>query len=185
MTVTQNSTLEREGRTVAYNEEGEGPVSLVLVSGRDLDRDGLAVIQHYLAEEAGFRVVRIGGVPASGGTGDVIAVLDRLGLGSSWVGGHGSGGTVARAVAVEHADRVNGLLLLGVEESDAPLAPAIPVLIIQGADDDITPPANGFALQSLAPERSSVKTLDGADHYFPATHPIDAATIIEEYLDWD
>ena len=59
------------------------------------------------------------------------------------------------------------------------------MLIIQGADDDITPPRNGERLQSTAPERASVKSLDGAGHLFPLTHPVDTAFIIEEYLDWD
>jgi pimeloyl-ACP methyl ester carboxylesterase len=61
----------------------------------------------------------------------------------------------------------------------------MPVLIIQGADDDVTPPAQGERLQSAAPERASVKNIAGAGHLFPLTHPIETAFIIEEYLDWD
>ena len=62
---------------------------------------------------------------------------------------------------------------------------AIPVLIVQGSEDTVTPPANGERLQATAPERASVKSLEGADHFFPVTHPIETAVIIEEYLDWD
>ncbi len=116
---------------------------------------------------------------------DVLAVIDHLGLEHTWVGGHGSGGRVARVFAASHADRVNGLLLLGVDAADIPLAPVIPVLIVQGTDDELTPPENGERLQATAPERASIKTVSGGGHHFPMTHPIATAVIIEEYLDWD
>lgn len=187
--MTQTNNLEPEGTRASFVEEGEGPVSLVLLTARDLDGDGLGVVAHYLAEEAGFRVVRIGlradAADASAHVTDVLAVLDRLELDDTWIGGHGVGGTMARAFAAAHTDRVNGLLLLGAEDDDTPLAPAIPVLIVQGTEDTITPPANGERLQATAPERASIKSLEGADHFFPVTHPIETAVIIEEYLDWD
>jgi len=190
--VTESSIFEPAGRAVPYIDEGEGPVSLVLLTDRGVEADGLGVVAHYLAEEAGFRIVRIGlrsqGADAadqSAHVDDVQTLLDHLELQDTWVGGHGFGGTVARAFAQQHVDRVNGLLLLGVEEADIPLAPAIPVLIIQGTEDDITPPQNGERLQAQAPERASIKSIDGGDHLFPVSHPIETAVIIEEYLDWD
>src|SRR5690606_12301135 len=106
---------------------------------------------------------------------DALAVIDHLGLEHTWIGGHGYGGTVARTFAAAHADRVNGLLLLGVEDADIPLAPVVPVLIVQASDDEVTPLANAEALRSTAPERASIKHVDGADHLFPATHPIETA----------
>lgn len=190
MEVTESSIFEPAGRAVAYADEGEGPVTLVLIPERGLDADVLGVISHYLAEEAGFRVVKVDtgseGVAAlDERVADTLAVLDHLGIEDTWIGGHGFGGTVARAFAAAHTDRVNGLLLLGAEDVDIPLAPAIPVLIVQGSDDTVTLPGTGERLQATAPERASVKTLDGADHFFPATHPVQAAVLIEEYLDWD
>ena len=92
---------------------------------------------------------------------------------------------VARAAVAAHSERANGLLLLAVEDEDIPLAPVIPVLIVQGSADDVTAPAIGERLQSTAPERASVKTLAGEGHFFPSTKPIETAVIIEEYLDWD
>nr|WP_246301331.1 alpha/beta fold hydrolase [Microbacterium immunditiarum] len=149
----------------------------------------MGVVSHYLAEEAGFHVVRVGTRSDSESfeerVADVSSVLDRLGFEHTWIGGHASGGTVARAFAATHTDRVNGLLLLGVEEADIPLAPVIPVLIIQGTEDHVTPPANGDALRATASERASVKNIEGAGHLFPLTHIMDTAVIIEEYLDWD
>jgi pimeloyl-ACP methyl ester carboxylesterase len=185
------SSIESAGRTMPYVEEGDGPVALVLIPERGLDGDALGVIAHYLALEAGFHVVRIGAASSDGAMGmdrhvaDVIAVMDEIGLGHAWIGGHGSGGTVARAVALAQTDRSNGLLLLGVEEQQIPLAPMIPVLIIQGTADDITPPANAERLRSTAPDRASITSIDGADHFFPMTHPVQTAVVIEEYLDWD
>jgi len=179
--MTDTQIFEPAGRAIPYLDEGDGPVALALVPESGLDGDALGVIAHYLAEEAGFHVVRIGASEDE----DVTGVLDHLGLDHAWIGGHGSGGTVARAVAAAHPDRVNGLLLLGVEDEQIPLAPAIPVLIIQGTDDDITPPANGERLQSTAPDRTSITSISGAGHLFPMTHPVATAVVIEEYLDWD
>lgn len=189
--MTQKSTFEPEGRAVPFVDEGEGPVTLVLVTNRELEADGLGVISHYLAEEAGFRVVRIGARAAAEGVSvgerasDAVAVIDHLGIADTWIGGHGHGSTIARVLAAEHTDRVNGLLMLGVEADQIALAPGIPVLMVQAEHDDVTPAANAEALRASAPERASVTTIPGADHFFPATHPIETAVVIEEYLDWD
>jgi pimeloyl-ACP methyl ester carboxylesterase len=193
--VAETQTFDPASRAIPYIDEGEGPVGLILIPERGLDGDALGVIAHYLAEEAGFRVVRIGSRADSDGSegavgmseraDDVAALIDHLDLVGTWVGGHGSGGTVARAVAAEHSDRVNGLLLLAVEEEQIPLPSAMPVLIIQGADDAVTPPANGERLHSTAPDRASIAAIDRGDHLFPMTHPVETAVIIEEYLDWD
>lgn len=187
--MTDTQIFEPDGRAIPFAVEGEGPVSLVLLPEGELRADGLAVISHYLVEEAGFHVIRIGSRADAASIDErvdgVVAVLDHLGLAHTWIGGHSTGGTAARVFAASHTDRSNGLLLLGVEDEDIALAPLIPVLIIQGSNDDVTPPANGEALQATAPERASVRTLEGAGHLFPATHPIETAFIIEEYLDWD
>lgn len=191
--MTENQIFEPDGRAIPFVDEGDGPVKLVLIQERDLAADVLGVVGHYLAEEAGFHVVLIGHRADVKGEDpsldvrveDVLAVIDDIGLGDTWIGGHGFGGTVARAFALAHPDRVNGLALLGVEKDETPLAPVIPVLIIQGSADMVTPPANGEALQATAPERASVKSIDGADHLFPMTHPIETAVNLEEYLDWD
>ncbi|WP_454172413.1 alpha/beta fold hydrolase [Microbacterium maritypicum] len=191
--MTDTQIFEPDGRAIPFVDEGDGPVKLVLIQERDLAADVLGVVSHYLAEEAGFHVLRIGHraeakreeVSLDDRVEDALAVIEHVGLGDTWVGGHGFGGTVARALALAHADRVNGLALLAVEESDIPLAPVMPVLIIQGTKDIDAPFANGEQLQSTAPERASVKSIDGADHLFPMTHPIETAVVIEEYLDWD
>lgn len=191
--MTQQSIFESDGRAVPYVEEGSGPVALVLISGLPLDSDGLGAVSHYLANEAGFHVVRIG--PRDESTtaeateheraDDALAVIDHLGLPHTWIGGYGSGGTVARVFAAQHSERVNGLVLLRVEEKQIELPPVIPVLIVQAAEDELTPPSNGEQLRAAAPERTSITTIDGANHLFPMSHPIETAMVIEEYLDWD
>lgn len=187
--MSDTEIFEPDGRAIPYAVEGEGPVALVLLPEGEIGADGLGVISHYLVEEAGFHVVRVGARAESESVDDrvedVVAVLDHLGLDAAWIGGHGAGGTVARVFTHTHTERSNGLLLLGVEDVDIALAPLIPVLIIQGGADDMTPTENGHRLQATAPERASVKTLDAAGHLFPLTHPIETAFIIEEYLDWD
>lgn len=188
--MTDTQIFESDGRAIPFVDEGDGPVKLVLIQERGLAADILGVVSHYLAEEAGFHVLRIGHradaseIPLEERVEDAIAVIDHVGLQDTWIGGHGFGGTVARALAAAHGDRVNGLLLLGVEEADIPVAPVIPVLIVQGTDDLVTPPANAERLQGTVPDRASIKTVAG-DHLFPMTDPIETAVIIEEYLDWD
>lgn len=189
--MTDTQIFEPDGRAIPFVDEGDGPVKLVLIQERGLAADVLGVVGHYLAEEAGFHVLRIGHRADAGDISlderveDAVAVIDHVGLDDAWIGGHGFGGTVARSFALAHPDRVNGLALLGVEEADTPLAPVIPVLIIQGDQDADTPQANGERLQATAPERASIKTIDGGDHLFPMSHPIETAVVLEEYLDWD
>jgi pimeloyl-ACP methyl ester carboxylesterase len=193
--VAETQIFDPASRAIPYIDEGEGPTSLILIPERGLDGDALGVIAHYLAEEAGFRVVRIGSRPDSDGSegvaelseraDDTAAVIDHLDLAGSWIGGHGTGGTVARAVAAEHSHRVGGLLLLAVEDEQIPLPSSMPVLIIQGTDDEITPSANGERLQSTASDRASIAAIQRGDHLFPMTHPVETAVLIEEYLDWD
>ena len=188
--MTDTQIFEPDGRAIPFVDEGDGPVKLVLIQEHGLAADVLVVVGHYLAEEAGFHVVRVGHragaeeVSFEERVADALAVIDHVGLEDTWFGGHGFGGTVARALVAAHPDRANGLLLLGVEEADIELPPAIPVLIIQGTDDVTTPVANAERLQASVPDRASIKSVDG-DHLFPMTHPIETAVVIEEYLDWD
>ena len=130
--MTDTQIFEPEGRAIPYVEEGDSPVRLVLVPEPGQDRDALGVVSHYLAEEAGFHVVRVGfraeptdadvAVTLDDRVDDLTAVMDHLGWDHAWIGGHGFGGTVARAAVAAHAERANGLLLLGVEDEDIALA---------------------------------------------------------------
>ncbi|MFT4258804.1 alpha/beta fold hydrolase [Microbacterium sp.] len=188
--MTDTQIFEPEGRAIPFVDEGDGPVKLVLIQEDALAADVLGVVGHYLAEEAGFHVLRIGHrVDAAEASfddrvADALAVIDHVGIQDTWFGGHGFGGTVARALVAAHSERANGLLMLGVEDVDVPLAPAIPVLIIQGDDDTVTPAANAEKLYATVPDRASIKPIPG-DHLFPMHHPIETAVVIEEYLDWD
>lgn len=165
----------------ASAEEGSGP-AVVLLAEQGEGIATLAGLAHSIAGED-FRVVRI----AAESVDDVVGVLDELEVADAWIGGHGFGGTVARLVALEHHDRVNGVILLGVEAAATipALAEGIPVLVIQGAADDVTPPANGESLKESAPGLVSVVTIEGAGHDFPSSHAGETAWAIEDYLDWD
>lgn len=158
------------------------------------------------------RVGAASGVSVSDLAQDVVDVLDHLGIDSAWIGGHAFGGSVARVAAAEHYDRVSGVVLFGVEgtepatladvpaeladpeatavqaaawQAPAPFTAALPVLVVQGTDDRITPPANGLALQASAPAFVSVVPIEGAGHMFPLTHMGAVSWAIEDYLDWD
>jgi pimeloyl-ACP methyl ester carboxylesterase len=189
--MTETQIFEPDARAIPYAVEGNGP-TVVLVADKGLAIDYLGTLAHLLAEED-FRVLRIA---AGGAASDddvsvhdlargVVDIMDAVGVEDAWLGGHGFGGSVARAVALDHHDRANGVLLLGVEAGDTALAEGLPVLVIQGSDDQITPPANGEALQAAAPDRVSVVSVDGGGHMFPSENVGATSWAIEDYLDWD
>ncbi|MBZ4485861.1 alpha/beta hydrolase [Microbacterium sp. cx-55] len=213
--------FEPDGRAIPFEVEGDGP-AVVLLPGQGLNIGYLGPLAHSVAQED-FHLIRIGArrptdaaVTLHDLAQDVVDVLDHLGVADAWVGGHAFGGTVARFVAIDHHDRVNGVLLLGVEGtagSDGPddgtdvardkdleamqraareatgelsaLADGVPVLIIQGTEDTITPTANGELLRAAAPGLVSVVAVEGGGHLFPATHVGATSWAIEDYLDWD
>lgn len=215
--MTETLTFEPAGRAIPYGVEGAGP-AVVLIAERGMNVAYLDALAHSLAQED-FRVLRIGSRrPADAAPSmadlaqDVVDVMDHVGITDAWVGGHGFGGSVARVVSTEHHDRVNGVLLLGVEavppsaRIEAPeawldvdvhelqaaawqvpgeLSPITPVLVIQGTEDEVTPPAHGEALQASAPGLVSVVQVEGAGHLFPITHVGATSWAIEDYLDWD
>ena len=255
MTLATPQTFEPDGRAIPFVDEGEGP-AVVLLPGRGLNISYLGTLAHVLVEE-GFRIVRIGSRrPVSDAAvtmhdlaQDVVDVLDQLSLDSAWIGGHAFGGAVARTVALDHPDRTEGILLLGVEggepvaadvaealqaafadaapleampvlaggtvdptwawnvfsraregavepmqtaalaataeEEWVPLAPSLPVLILQGTDDRVTVAANGDRLQASAADRASAARIDGGGYLFPMTHPGEIGMQIEDYLAWD
>ena len=191
--MTENSIFEPAGRAIPYVDEmseGDGP-ALVLIPGRGLEGGALGSVAHILAGE-GIRVLRIGSRAVDEGdvtleqrVQDASDVMDHVGIGATWIGGHGVGGTVARALSARRTDRALGVLLLGVEGVDVPLAPSVPVLIIQGSADEVMPVANGEQLRETMPERASIVTIEGGGHLFPVTDPVDTAFAIEDYLAWD
>ena len=217
--MSETQIFEPDGRAIPYTVEGDGP-ALVLIAGAGLNPTYLGGLAHSVSEED-FRVVRVGsrratdaGVSMNDLARDVVDVMDHLDVADAWVGGHAFGGTVARVVALDHHDRVNGVLLLGVEgespaspdlsgvaarflDADvadmqraawavpASVAADVPVLVVQGSDDDVLPPANGEALRVSAPDLVSVVAVEHAGHFFPATHVVATSWAIEDYLDWD
>lgn len=116
-------TFEPDGRAVPYVDDGHGP-GLVLLPGLGLSVGSLGTLATSLVH-ADFRVVRIGTRrPAAGHdiavslhdlAQDAVDVMDHVGLTDAWIGGHAFGGAVARAVSHDHVERVDGVLLLGVE----------------------------------------------------------------------
>ncbi len=215
--MTDIQIFEPDGRAIPYAVEGHGP-AVVLLPAHGLNIGYLGTLAHSVSLED-FRVVRIGSRRPSDAVvsmhdlaQDVVDVMDDLGIDHAWVGGHAFGGSVARVVALDHHDHVNGVLLLGVEGTDqapvaevspdlrdaevealqgdvweAPgaLAEGLPVLVIQGTEDQVTPVAHGDALRASAPDRVSVVSVDGGGHLFPVTHMGATSWAIEDYLDWD
>ncbi|GAA3761359.1 hypothetical protein GCM10022240_12350 [Microbacterium kribbense] len=147
--MAQTQVLDPGGRAIPYVDEGRGP-AVVLIPGRGLNSAYLATLAEMLTE-ADHRVVRIGSRrPAPDApltmhdlARDVVDVLDHLGIDDAWIGGHAFGGAVARTVALDHADRVDGVLLLGVQTATTGVA-ELPASL-EGARD-----AQADALQDAA-----------------------------------
>jgi pimeloyl-ACP methyl ester carboxylesterase len=183
--------FDADARSIPFSDEGVGP-AVVIIAERGEEIGYLGALAHSLVEED-FRVVLIGGRAGDGAptaldaAQDVEDLLDHLELPAAWIGGHGFGGTVARHIAHRRHDHVDGVLLFGVESgADLPEpAAGIPVLVVQGDADDVTPPANGEALRDAAPGLVSVVPIEGGGHRFPATHVGATSWAIEDYLDWD
>lgn len=145
MTLPTPQTFEPDGRDIPFVEEGEGP-AIVLLPARGLGIASLGTLAHVLAEE-GFHVVRVGvrtadtaNVTLHDLAQDVVDVLGALGMSSAWIGGHAFGGALARTVALDHPDLVEGLLLLGVEDPEpvpADAARALETALSDAAEDDM------------------------------------------------
>lgn len=117
VTENQRQILDADVRDISYLDEGTGP-AIVLLPEAGLDFAYFGALASILVEED-FRVVRIATRRSGARTlhelaEDVVDVLEHLGISEAWIGGHGFGGAVARTVAIDHHERVNGVLLLGV-----------------------------------------------------------------------
>ncbi|WP_336630978.1 MULTISPECIES: alpha/beta fold hydrolase [unclassified Microbacterium] len=187
MTTAPLPTFEHDGRAIAYIDEGTGP-AVILLPESDQGVESLGTLASILVEED-FRVVRTAGFAGSAdaraAASALVGLLDAVGIDHAWIGGHGAAGTIARAISLDHHDRVDGVLLLAPEPADLPFAADIPVLIIHGTDDAVTPIEESERLQAAAPALASLKRVEGAGHAFPATHPGETSWFIEDYLDWD
>lgn len=110
------------GITVAFDDAGEGPDTLLLVHGHPFDRTMWAP-QLRAARDAGWRVL----VPDLRGYGettvvpgtttldvfadDLAALLDHLGVEDVVIGGLSMGGQIVMEFARRHAHRVRGMVL--------------------------------------------------------------------------
>ena len=155
----------------------------------DLARDVIDVMDHL-----GLAFPWVGG-HGFGGTVARVASLDHPGRfgGLLLLGVEGTEDAAASAASEipENARKSDLVAMQSAARATTPdidaleLPPGIPLLIIQGADDEVSPPANGQALAAIAPERISVVTIEGARDLFPLTHVGETAWPIEDYLDWD
>ncbi|MBM4361933.1 MAG: alpha/beta fold hydrolase [Deltaproteobacteria bacterium] len=122
---------------IAYSVEGGGPETLLLIMGlggraADWGREFPAV----LAER--FRVVRVdnrgagasprvpGGFSLEDLAGDAVAVLDAVGAARAHVMGISMGGMISQLIALDHADRVDRLVLMSTNFGGTDLEPPHP-----------------------------------------------------------
>jgi len=142
MTTAPRQIFDPEGRAIPYVIDGEGP-TVVLLPASGFDIVTLGTLASILVEED-FRVLRIGSRRPADTTPtlhdlarDVVEIMDHTGVEDAWIGGHAFGGTIARIVSVDNADRANGVLMLAAEGPTAPTDAAVAALrTVFTTDDD-------------------------------------------------
>lgn len=181
MTISTPQTFEPDGRAIPFVEEGEGPVKVVLLPARGLGISSLGTLAHVLEEE-GFHLLRVGvrqndidGVTLHDLARDVVDVMEHVGLGSAWIGGHGFGGALARVVARDHHDSVEGVILLGVEteNGDSAALAALETALSDAADAELLDAAS--VLGGDADPAFARNVL--LRHREPAAAPVQAAAL--------
>ena len=115
-------TLLRDGQRIVYSALGSGPNTVLLVHNLLAQRGSFAEVASHLAHRCRAVAVDLRGHGESGGAprafsvhdlaADLIAVMDALGVASAVLVGTSLGATASALVALEHADRVRGLVLM-------------------------------------------------------------------------
>ena len=95
--------------------------------------------------------------------GDVIALLDALGLDASWLVGTSSGGYLAQQVTVDYPDRVRGLVLIGAPSNLHQASPGSFLDLLSSFHDPVT--------------RGDIDALNGA---LPLHSPVPAAFLDDQ-----
>lgn len=135
-------TVARGDVSIRVVAEGAGPTILLLPSrGRDsLDYDAVA---EGIADQ-GYRVLRPQPRGIAGSTGpldgitlhdlaaDVAGVIEDAGTGPAVIVGHAYGNWVARMTAVDHPERVRGVVIAAAAASDYP--PELSVRVTRSSD---------------------------------------------------
>lgn len=134
--------FEPEGRAIQYASTGSGTV-IVLLPGGSLNISYLEPLADRLAD-GGLRAIRIGArtpphnpdetVTMHDLARDVVDVMDHLGVDASWIAGHAFGNRVARTVALDHTDRIDGVVLLAAGGTVQPSPEAAQALQIAYSD---------------------------------------------------
>lgn len=157
-------SVEREGARIWYGSLGKGAPVILLHGGMASSRSWGTQVPALVA--AGYRVILIdsrghgrstlGGRPLSYElmAGDVLAVMDRLGLEKSAIVGWSDGAIIALVLAMRHGERLSHVLAFGANmdqhgvRADASRAPILKQLMPRLAADyaALSPIPEGFAL---------------------------------------
>jgi len=114
--------VEVDGIRVRYSRQGEGGKTVVLLHGFGGDLDNWLFNVGPLAAKAdvvaldlpghGESAISLPGSSVEALAGFVMAFVDQLGIGRCHLAGHSLGAAIAAQVALDHPDRVAGLVLI-------------------------------------------------------------------------
>lgn len=167
------------GRRIFYDELGAGP-PIVLIPGQSGDRRGCMT---WLAEAMArsFRVVSMdnrdsgesdpesGYYSLSHMAGDVVDLLDALGIDCAHVLGHSLGASVASQFALDHSNRVDRLVIISGGTGWSPS---------HRAGEPLPPPADWWTDDPVERMRRALSSIVGS-HYRKRMGEAEVAAIVE------
>lgn len=187
--------LIREGYETDVRDEGDGDTPLLLIHGTPLDLAAWNPLVPLLTAE-GRRVIRydLRGHGSAAGCHvpatfaelalDAVALLDALGVGRAHVVGHSFGGEIAQEVAIDHPDRVAGLVVVCSRTSPFPPFAAAADAIDAGGAEAVDRQAmeRWFTSEALADEGPGVAYARDA---LARSHPDAMAAAFRLIADFD
>jgi len=189
------SATAADGVPIAYTDQGEGDVAVLLIHGWSGSKNIWSAITDEIAAE--YRVVAMDlaghGESGSGRAGwpladfakDVQAVVDDLGLERVILVGHSMGGPIALDAAQLMPRRVIGVI--GVDtlnNVDTPLSPGQVAMFTSALERDFEQTCHGF-VRSNFPRGADPAQIDEVIADVCATSPEVAVTVMKQLPDWD
>lgn len=167
--ISDESVQVETGKWLVFQSTQDTPTAgLILYPGGRVDYRSYAPLARMLAEQ-GYLVV-IPRMPlnlAVLGVNSADQIIEAYSSVGIWVvGGHSLGGAMAASYAVDHADQVDGLVLLAAYPAESkPLTEnSIPVLSITASEDGLTTVEKIRAVYDLFPKRTKWVTIEGGNH---------------------
>ncbi len=155
--------------TLVFTPTGEAEAGLIFYPGGKVEYTAYAPLMQQIAEE-GVLCILIK-MPANLAVLDMSAADDHRAefpeIENWYVGGHSLGGSMAASYAAEHADELEGLLLLAAYSTADLTASGLDVLTIYGSEDGVLNMDKYNEYRPNLPEETTTEiVLEGGNHAY-------------------